>query len=114
MSRSFKSLILGSCLFASLFSVGYNQLEASSGRWGAYDNGRAAWGGNGGWWGGGRTDFYGDNNYYSNGYYGNGYDDNAGYIYDNNHPYGQHYYAEPNAHGASAGVDGSGFYFNVR
>lgn len=108
MSRSFKSLILGSCLFAGLFAAGFNSVEAASGRWGAYDNGRAAWGGNGGWWGGGRTDWYGDNGYQ------NGYEGDGTYSYDYNHPYSQHYYAEPMAPGASAGVDGSGFYFNVR
>ena len=110
MSRSFKSLILSASVFSSLFAAGVTQLEAASGRWGAYNNERAAWGGNGGWWGGGRTDFYGDNSY-RNDYYDQG---NGTYSYDYSHPYTQHYYAEPDAHGASAGVDGSGFYFNVR
>lgn len=114
MSRSLKSLMLVSCFFVlSFVFTNSNQLEAAYGRWGAYNNERGAWGGNGGWWGDSRNDWYGDYGtpaeynrygYYSTPYQtGYGYD---GYYYDNNYPYYGQYYG--------GSVDGAGIYFNVR
>lgn len=120
MSRSLKSLILCSCLFAGFFvAADFNKVEAAYGRWGAYNNERGAWGGNGGWWGDGRSDWYGEHGtpdnyyggYYSAPYYSDGYSNN--YYYDNSYPYGQSYYGGPGM-GTGAGVDGAGVYFNVR
>ncbi len=97
-------------------------LFAANGRWGAYDTERGAWGGNGGWWGDSKSDWYGQygtpedhSNYtggygYSPSYYSNGYNNN--YYYDNGYPYSQNYYG-PGV-GAGASVDGAGLYFNVR
>ena len=122
MSHTLKSIILCSGFFAVLFvAVDFKQLEAATGRWGAYDNERAAWGGNGGWWGGGEN-WYGDHpqehyssaDYYRTApHYSDGYNNN--YYYDNNYPYGQQYYSSPGFDaGAGAGVDGAGVYFNIR
>ena len=123
MFRSLKSFMLCSSLLMGFFTIAhFNQAEAAYGRWGAYDNERGAWGGNGGWWGESRADWYGDNepyhNYYGGNYstpyysdYSEGYNNN--YYYDNSYPYGQHYYDHPGI-GAGAGVDGAGVYFNVR
>jgi hypothetical protein len=104
MSRSLKSFMIVSCLFALFFiSSNFNKLEAADGRWSAYNNERPAWGGNGGWWGDGHSDWYGEygwpesKNYYGgyyNPYYGGdeAYNYN-GYYYDNNYPYyGQYNY----------------------
>lgn len=88
-----KAFALASCVFGTLLTVG---MDASQGRWGAYTNSNTAWGGNGGSWGNTGGDWYGDNNYY----------------YNNNYPYSQ-YYTQPGAQ-VEAGVDGSGYYFNVR
>jgi len=119
MSHSYKSLKLFSCLFA-LFALfaDCNPLEAANGRWSAYDYERPAWGGNGGWWGGGHNDWYGDYgapeeqhyNYYSN--YTNPYSPSVGYhyngyYYNNEYPYGgQHFYDDS--------VDGGALYLNFR
>lgn len=116
MSRSLKSLMFVSCFFAlSFIFTDYNQLEATHGRWGAYNDERGAWGGNGGWWGDSRSDWYGDygtreehHHYgnYSNAYQpGYGYDRND-YYYNNNYPYYGQYYGDS--------VDGAGLYFNIR
>jgi len=104
MSRSLKSLILCSCLFAGFFvAADFNKVEAAYGRWGAYNTERGAWGGNGGSWGNGHSDWYGEygtpDNYYG-GYYSTPYEQ-------------QHYYGGPGI-GADAGIDGAGIYFNAR
>lgn len=91
--RSIKALLVCSSFFTLLFvASSFTQLEAAQGRFGAYNNSRPAWGGNGGSWGNNGSDWYGDNNYY----------------YSNEYPYGEHYY------GPNAGVDGSGYYLNIR
>lgn len=69
-------------------------LEASNGRWAAYQNTKPAWGGNGGWWGNNNGyDWYGDNSAAS----------------DNNY---SQYYSQPGEE--PAGNNGSGYYFNAR
>ena len=109
MSRSFKSIILSSCLFASLFMIGnFNPLEGAYGRWSAY-NERGAWGGNGGSWANNGSDWYGayatDQDGNVDGYYQNGY---------NTAIPGVGFSASIPGVGVGAGVDGTGFYFNAR
>ena len=115
MSHSFKFFMLVSCFFASfLVYAEFNKLEAACGRWGTYDNARGAWGGNGGWWGDSRSDWYGiygtpeehehGGNYAKARHYRRQYCSDR--YYNNYCPqYGQYY---------SDTVDGAGFYFNIR
>lgn len=117
MFRSLRSLMLIACVFSFFFiCANFNQLEAAHGRWGAYNhnNERGAWGGNGGWWGDSRGDWYGDDYNPPNQYNGAGYGhpDN-GYYYNNNYPYGGQYY-DNSGIGAGESVDGAGLYFNAR
>lgn len=116
MSRSFKSLIITSCFFAFIFSSAeFTQLEAAHGRWDTYNNERGAWGGNGGWWGDSRSDWYGpygtpeEHEYfgnYTNVHYPHyGYNSND-YYYNNQYPYYGQYYNDS--------IDGAGLYINIR
>lgn len=95
-----KSLVLFSCFFALLVSLDFCKLEASYGRWGAYNQG--AWGGNGGWWGDSRGDWYGEegpneginapNFHFQDNYYP-GYSQDS--YYNNEYPYSGQYQGFP-------------------
>ncbi len=64
MSHTLKSLKLGLCLFSLLLVIGWIEEHSLSAlcfaRGCGNDAERPAWGGNGGWWGGGREDWYGN------------------------------------------------------
>lgn len=90
MSKSWNTFaFIASCC---LLSCATFCLEASNGRWAAYQNTQPAWGGNGGWWGNNKGyDWYGDKG--------------------EEHNY-SHYYSQPGEE--EAGNNGSGYYFTVR
>lgn len=115
MFRCLKSLTFVSCFFAlSFIAADLSQLEAAYVRWGAYNNERGAWGGNGGWWGDSRSDWYGqygtpeEYDYFGNyttPHYANYHHPHA-YYSENQYPYYGQYYGDS--------VDGAGFYLNIR
>jgi hypothetical protein len=113
MSCSFKSAMWVSCIFAvSFIFSNYNHLEAAYGRWGAYNTERGAWGGNGGWWGDGNNDWYGEYGtpevpYDNYGSYTNPYSPSAGFNYDD------YYYNNEYPYSGDT-VDGAGLYLNFR
>lgn len=115
-------------VFVLILVVSPQGVTASSTRSGPYDNERGAWGGNGGWWGDSRRDWYGEygtpeerahpapHTYYhthtapySYGSHPNypleGYHPNE-YYYDNQYPYSGAYEGES--------IDGAAIYFNVK
>lgn len=111
-----KFSILTLCLSGiSLFLFNFGSLEAACGGWGgAHNYERGAWGGNGGWWGDSRSDWYGE--------YGTPeeYDYFGNYTTPNyRHYHCPHKYYSKNQfpfHGQyySDSVDGAGLYFTIR
>lgn len=113
MPLSLKFSMLTFCLFILFFIfVTFNQIEGVCGRWSSYNNGRGAWGGNGGWWGDSRSDWYGqygtpeEYDYFGNYTTPYGYRYRSSDYYGNSYPYYGQYYSDS--------VDGAGLYFNIR
>lgn len=59
MNKYLQSFALSFFLFAMAFSLNTQTLHAYN-RWSSHNNERGAWGGNGGWWGNSRSDWYGE------------------------------------------------------
>lgn len=101
-------------LIPFVIATGSYQLEAGFARGYTYNNERGAWGGNGGWWGDSRSDWYGEygtpeehdyfGNYTTPHYWPHGY--YRGYYSENQYPYHGHYYSDS--------VDGAALYYYIR
>lgn len=112
---TFLSLALGMGALSLTF-LDFTPLEAARAcaRWGTYNNGRGAWGGNGGWWGDSRSDWYGEYGTPEEyDYFGNYTTPNYchyrrphRYYSKNQFPYHGQYYSD--------NVDGAGLYINIR
>lgn len=114
MLNCMKSFMFISHILAlSFIALGPCQLEAFS-RVRSQNYERGAWGGNGGWWGNSRSDWYGEygtpeeydyfGNYTTPHYSRHGYYN--GYYSENQYPYHGVYYGDS--------VDGAALYFNIR